>query len=70
MKAYLAGISLCLVASTALAAPFHKAPSNATPIIRVQLACGIPPIPPVGCRVSGCICDQNRQNCQWQFACN
>jgi len=43
------------------------------PPVRVaqsSIACGIAPIPPVGCRVGACVCDQNRQNCQWTFVCN
>lgn len=45
-------------------------PPNAS-IIRVQnLSCGIPPIPPIGCRGPGsCVCDQNNR-CHWQFDCN
>lgn len=37
---------------------------------KANMACGIPPIPPVGCKVGACVCDQNRQNCQWTFICN
>lgn len=35
-----------------------------------SIACGIAPIPPVGCRVGACVCNQNRTNCQWSFVCN
>ena len=34
-----------------------------------NMKCGIPPIPPIGCRVGACVCDQNGNNCQWTFAC-
>ena len=34
-----------------------------------NLSCGIPPIPPIGCKVGPCVCDQNGQNCQWTFIC-
>lgn len=36
---------------------------------RANLSCGIPPIPPIGCKVGACVCDQYGQNCQWQFIC-
>ena len=32
--------------------------------------CGIAPIPPLGCRVGACVCDQSGRNCQWQMVCN
>lgn len=35
-----------------------------------NLNCGIPPIPPVGCKVGPCVCDQNGQNCHWTFVCS
>lgn len=35
-----------------------------------NLACGIPPIPPIGCKVGVCVCDKNGQNCQWTFICS
>jgi hypothetical protein len=35
-----------------------------------NLQCGIPPIPPLGCRVGACMCDQYGRNCQWTFVCN
>jgi|ETNmetMinimDraft_13_1059891.scaffolds.fasta_scaffold139436_1 hypothetical protein len=35
-----------------------------------NISCGIPPIPPIGCRVGACICDQHGRNCQWTFICN
>lgn len=38
-------------------------------VVPVNLACGIPPIPPIGCRVGPCICDQSGRYCQWQFIC-
>lgn len=31
--------------------------------------CGIPPLPPIGCKLGPCVCDQNGQNCQWTFIC-
>lgn len=34
-----------------------------------SFACGIAPIPPIGCRVGPCVCDQNGENCQWTFIC-
>lgn len=48
-----------------------KVPPNAS-IIPVQgsISCGIPPIPPVGCKIGSCVCDQTGQKCQWQFICN
>lgn len=37
---------------------------------KTNLSCGIPPIPPIGCRVGACVCDQYGNNCQWTFICN
>ncbi len=37
---------------------------------KVNLSCGIPPLPPLGCKVGDCVCDQSGQNCQWTFVCN
>lgn len=32
-----------------------------------NLSCGIAPIPPIGCKVGACVCDQYGSNCQWTF---
>lgn len=37
---------------------------------KANMACGLPPLPPLGCKVGACVCDQNGQNCQWTFICN
>ena len=37
---------------------------------KTNMACGLPPLPPLGCRVGACVCDQNGRNCQWTFICN
>ena len=37
---------------------------------KVNLSCGLPPLPPIGCQVGACVCDQNGNNCQWTFICN
>jgi hypothetical protein len=34
------------------------------------MSCGLPPLPPLNCDVGDCVCDQNGNNCQWQFVCN
>ena len=47
--------------SDARSAPMFRAQSN--------LACGIPPIPPIGCKVGPCVCDQYGRNCKWTFIC-
>ena len=36
----------------------------------VNLNCGIKPIPPVGCTVAQCSCDQYGRNCKWNFICS
>jgi hypothetical protein len=61
------GLLMCVAAAT----PVQKAPAVA-PIIKAQssMACGIAPIPPIGCRVGACQCDQNGNNCSWTFVCN
>ena len=35
-----------------------------------NLSCGLPPLPPIGCKVGPCMCDSNGQNCQWTFTCS
>ena len=35
-----------------------------------NLSCGIPPIPPIGCKTGPCVCDRNGQNCDWTFFCS
>lgn len=47
---------------------------NALTILFLNVLCGIPPIPPippVGCSDMQpvCICDENGDNCEWQFVC-
>jgi hypothetical protein len=62
------GAALCLAQSSALT----KAPSQNL-IHKVQAAsmrCGLAPLPPLGCRVGDCVCDQQGQNCKWTFVCN
>ena len=36
---------------------------------KVNLSCGLRPLPPLGCQVGACMCDQNGNNCQWTFIC-
>jgi hypothetical protein len=38
-------------------------------LIPVNMACGIPPIPPVGCKIGDCVCDETGR-CRWTFVCN
>ena len=62
------------VATQKLEASTPQGPSGSVPQ-RVQLAqssirCGIAPIPPIGCRIGACVCDQYGSNCQWTFICN
>ena len=43
---------------------------NEGSFIKAQnINCGIPPIPPIGCRVGPCVCDQTGTRCQWTFVC-
>jgi hypothetical protein len=34
-----------------------------------NINCGLPPLPPLGCRVGPCVCDQTGRRCQWTFIC-
>lgn len=43
--------------------------NNEGSMMRVNLSCGIAPLPPLGCRVGSCVCDQYGRNCQWTFVC-
>lgn len=38
-------------------------------MMKVNLSCGLRPLPPLGCQVGACMCDQNGNNCQWTFIC-
>lgn len=51
----------------ALAILFAQAPMVA---MATSIRCGIPPIRPIGCKVGPCVCDQNGQNCHYEFICN
>lgn len=35
-----------------------------------NMSCGLPPLPPLGCKVGPCVCDKNGNNCQWTFVCS
>jgi hypothetical protein len=52
----------------------HQRPlvaGHSTPLLLAQssIACGIAPIPPIGCRLGSCVCDENGNNCHWTFIC-
>ena len=36
---------------------------------KANLSCGLAPLPPLGCVIGSCVCDQNGNNCHWQFNC-
>jgi len=38
------------------------------PVTKVN-ACGLTPLPPNGCRVGPCQCDQSGRNCQYVMIC-
>lgn len=69
-------MSLCLAAATVamMACPVPKVQASPAqrPIVQAQssMRCGLPPLPPLGCRVGACVCDQTGSNCQWTFVCN
>ncbi len=60
---------LAIALATVLASSITSEPQPVVGMLGYNLACGIPPLPPLGCRVGRCICDQNGQNCQWEFIC-
>lgn len=80
LKTILAGAlaALALAATAAGADPAPSPTSLADLIVPLQagtvapsnISCGIPPIPPIGCRVGDCVCDQSGNNCRWTFVCN
>lgn len=62
--------ALCLFASTAEAATYKPVrPAHQTPIVRTNMNCGLPPLPPIGCRIGPCQCDASGRFCQWTFIC-
>lgn len=38
--------------------------------VKQLMSCGLPPLPPLGCRVGPCTCDASGNNCQWTFICS
>ena len=42
---------------------------NSNNFQKVNMSCGLAPLPPLGCTVGACMCDQNGRNCQWTFNC-
>lgn len=53
--------------STAL--PANLLSNQQGSMMKVNLSCGLRPLPPLGCQVGACMCDQNGNNCQWTFIC-
>ena len=39
-----------------------------------SMQCGMAPLPPIGCRVGQCVCEQSgwgtAEKCRWTFICN
>lgn len=62
--------TLCAATSAEAQWGVKKAPPNTTVIRAQTLACGLPPLPPLGCRNPTCVCDQTGTRCQWTFVCN
>ena len=69
MKHLLAAVVVLTTSAAQAATPFKPLKSPNQSIIRVNINCGIPPIPPLGCRVGPCQCDASGQLCQWTFIC-
>lgn len=67
-------MNACLATALLLSIATNDKPVCQKPprIILAQgsMSCGLPPLPPLGCRVGSCVCNQFGQNCQWQFVCN
>jgi hypothetical protein len=69
---------ICLATAATIAmittcpAPQVQTTQSSRPLITAQasMRCGLPPLPPLGCRVGACVCDQMGQNCQWTFICD
>jgi hypothetical protein len=47
----------------------NEVPQTVRPVTPVNFSCGLPPIPPMGCQLGPCVCDQTKTSCQWQFIC-
>lgn len=56
--------ALILSAGLAVKPPQYSKP----PAVKVNINCGIPPIPPIGCRMV-CSCDMRGLNCRWTAVC-
>ncbi len=66
MKTLATAAIMLTVASTALA---QRSTLDRFRVAQASLACGLAPLPPLGCRVGACVCDQYGRNCQWTFVC-
>lgn len=44
-------------------------PAQQGSMMKVNMSCGFPPFPPIGCQVGACVCDQNGNNCRYQMIC-
>ena len=39
------------------------------PALAISMECGLPPLPPLGCEVGPCVCDENGDNCHYIMIC-
>ena len=62
MLQFLAAVAICAAQCV------NPAPNQST-VQKVNMSCGLAPLPPLGCRVGGCVCDQTGRNCSWQMVC-
>jgi hypothetical protein len=64
-------VAVLLVASAALAGPLPKPPQTQSLIVKVfNWSCGLKPLPPMGCQIGACVCDEDGDNCSWQTICD
>lgn len=60
---------LLAMAAMLLLSSGAEVPALTPDAARESMACGIPPIPPIGCRAQ-CVCDADGTDCHWTFICN
>jgi hypothetical protein len=64
------GLALMQQAYSQPVMPAPFAPMMAPIGTQSSMACGLAPLPPLGCRVGPCACDASGHNCRYQMLCN
>lgn len=75
MRKMITAVLLCIAAQAGSVASADEpsrqlSPKEAIFGVKQNMSCGLPPLPPLGCKVGPCMCDASGGNCQWTFICS